>query len=97
VIGILSDRDVRTALGNPLRSLRTSDAVVRISSTRVADVMTRNPITLPAGTPIARLVALFADHKIGAVPILDSGERLVGIVSYIDLLRAAAGRKAAPN
>jgi CBS domain-containing protein len=40
-------------------------------------------------TPLAALLDILLQEKIGAVPVLapDSGE-LVGIVSYIDVLRA---------
>jgi acetoin utilization protein AcuB len=88
VIGMLSDRDVRTAVGNPLRAISPREAVVRIESTRVAHVMTRAPLTLPAGTRLSRAATLFANHKVGAVPIVGERNRLVGLVSYLDVLRA---------
>jgi len=93
VIGMLSDRDVRTAIGNPMRSLDPRQAVVRIESTRVMHAMTRPPLTLPAGTRLSRAAALFADHKVGAVPIVDEQQHLVGLVSYTDVLRAVLGPK----
>jgi acetoin utilization protein AcuB len=95
VIGMLSDRDVRTAIGNPLRALDRRDARVRIESTRASHVMSRAPLTLPAGTRLLRAAALFADHKIGALPIVDESGHLVGVVSYTDVLRAVVGPK--PN
>lgn len=88
VIGMLSDRDVRTAVGNPLRAISPREAVVRIESTRVAHVMTRAPLTLPAGTRLSRAATLFANHKVGAVPIVGERNRLVGLISYMDVLRA---------
>ena len=93
VIGMLSERDVRTAIGNPLRTVNARDAVVRIESTPVLQAMTRQPSTLPAGTPVSRAAAFFADHKVGALPIVDQHERLVGLVSYMDILRAIVGSK----
>jgi acetoin utilization protein AcuB len=88
VVGMLSDRDVRTAVGNPWRAISPRDAVVRIESTRVAQVMTRAPLTLPAGTRLSRAASLFANHKVGAVPIVGERNRLVGLISYMDVLRA---------
>jgi CBS domain-containing protein len=93
VIGMLSDRDVRTAVGNPMRAIDSREAAVRIESTRVAHAMSRAPLTLAAGTRLARAATLFADHKVGAVPIVDEKERLVGLVSYTDVLRAVVGPK----
>jgi arabinose-5-phosphate isomerase len=79
---------VRTAVGNPWRAISPRDAVVRIESTRVAQVMTRAPLTLPAGTRLSRAASLFANHKVGAVPIVGERNRLVGLISYMDVLRA---------
>lgn len=93
VIGVLSDRDVRTAIGNPMQAVASRDAQVRIESTRVAQAMTRSPITLPAGTRLSRAAAVFADHKVGVLPIVDDRDRLVGMISYIDVLRAVLGPK----
>ncbi|HEY8927311.1 MAG TPA: CBS domain-containing protein, partial [Polyangia bacterium] len=97
VIGILSDRDVRTAIGNPLRALRTRDAIVRIESTRVGHAMSRSPVTVAAGTRLSRVAALFVDRKVGILPVVDDAERLAGIVSYTDVLRAVLGPKSQAN
>ena len=93
VIGVLSDRDVRAAIGNPMEAVASRDAEVRIESTRVVDAMTRTPLTLPAGTRLSRAAAMFADHKVGVLPIVDDRERLLGIISYTDVLRAVLGPK----
>jgi CBS domain-containing protein len=95
VIGMLSDRDVRTAVGNPMRAVDSREAAARMESTHVAQAMTRAPLTLPAGTRLSRAAALFADHKKGAVPIVNEKDQLVGLVSYTDVLRAVIGPK--PN
>ena len=93
VIGVVSDRDVRTAIGDPLRAVNARDAFVRLETTRVADAMTPSPSTLPSGTRLSQAAAFFADHKVGALPIVDQDERLVGLISYTDILRAVIGSK----
>jgi acetoin utilization protein AcuB len=93
VIGMLSDRDVRTAVGNPLHAVDSPEVDERIRSTRVSDAMTRAPLTLAAGTRLSRAASLFADFKVGAVPIVDDRGGLVGLLSYTDVLRAVVGPK----
>jgi acetoin utilization protein AcuB len=46
-------------------------------------------MTVRPDTPVAELLDLLLEEKIGAVPVLapDTGN-LMGIVSYIDVLRA---------
>ena len=51
----------------------------------VENVMSRNPATLEAETPICEAARLLVESKIGGVPIVDQG-KLVGIVTTSDLL-----------
>lgn len=55
---------------------------------QVADVMTRAPLTVTPDTDLARLQAIFDQHRFNAVPVSDDGQRLTGLVSKYDLLRA---------
>ena len=49
--------------------------------------MTRKPVTLSPDDDLEVAIELLLDEKFGAAPVVDGGEELVGIVSYIDLLR----------
>jgi CBS domain-containing protein len=51
--------------------------------------MKRAPITASPNHRLRDVVALMADNKIGAVPIVSAG-KLVGIVSEVDVLRCFA-------
>ncbi len=51
----------------------------------VANVMSRNPISLAPDTPIAEAARLLVEHKIGGLPIVEDS-RLVGIITTSDLL-----------
>ena len=46
---------------------------------------------------VAGVAALFVDRKVGILPVVDDAERLVGIVSYTDVLRAVLGPKSQAN
>ncbi|NKQ51800.1 CBS domain-containing protein [Amycolatopsis sp. K13G38] len=52
----------------------------------VADLMTHPVVTVSPATPFKNLVAILAEYRIGSVPVLDEGDRLVGVVSETDLL-----------
>lgn len=52
----------------------------------VRDVMTKDVVTVTAGTPYKEVVDLLAQHAIGAVPVVGSDGRVVGMVSEADLL-----------
>ena len=90
IVGMLSDRDLRSLIGNPMEAAQQRDPSVRLSSLRVSHAMTEGPRTAIESTPISDLVNIFLLEHIGAVPVIDKDERVRGIVSYIDVLRAVA-------
>lgn len=93
VVGVLADRDVRTAVGNPRRALiEEAHIPERILALRVEDVMTRHVDTISEADPLARAVDLFLNRRYGALPVVNREGRLVGIVSYLDVLRRLANR-----
>ncbi len=90
VIGMLSDRDIRTVIGAPTAMpLDDTGLSVRLRSMKVADVMTRSPIVVRRNTSLNEVARHFIQDRIGAVPVVDDDGRLIGIVSYVDLLQAA--------
>ena len=56
---------------------------------RAMDVMTTDVITLDPNTTIQGVATLLAERGISGAPVVDSGGRLVGIVSEGDLLHRA--------
>lgn len=55
----------------------------------VSDVMTSDPTTVQADAPIEDVATLLSDRDVSRLPVLD-GDRLVGIVSKHDIVRAIA-------
>ncbi len=69
---------------------------------RCADIMSRKLITVGHGTPLQQAWALFREHRIKALPVVDSAGAVVGIVTPAYFIRAAgvggnAGFDAAPR
>jgi acetoin utilization protein AcuB len=86
VLGMLSDRDVRTAVGDPARVLSARHAAA-VDLLRVRGAMSEPAITCTLDQGCREIGRLFADRGLGAMPVLDEQGALVGIVSYIDVLR----------
>jgi CBS domain-containing protein len=74
LVGIVSDRDLRAAVGSG-RSL----------GTRVGQVMTTSCITLGPHARVSEAAELMVSNKISALPVLHE-ERLVGLLTLTDLL-----------
>ena len=52
------------------------------------DLMTRAVISVGSETPLLDVYRLFVGEQIHAAPVIDEEERLIGVVSSTDLLRA---------
>jgi len=62
----------------------------RTHGRKVSDVMTRDVISVNVNSRLEEIVALMEEHRIKRVPVLDDN-KVVGLVSRADLLRALAG------
>jgi CBS domain-containing protein len=91
VIGIISDRDLRLLVGDEHLANMGKD----VETLSVSWAMTPNPYIIRQDDSIFELSSYFIDERIGALPVVDDQEKLVGIVSYVDLLGYLIGSKAA--
>lgn len=93
VIGIVSDRDLYKALGPKSNSSAieettgTNTTELHVVPKKVRHIMRRGVITVKRGTSAADAAALMADNRIGALPVVDKDNKLVGILSATDILR----------
>jgi CBS domain-containing protein len=89
LVGMVSDRD----LGNfdlvRLLTEEGADALRRRLSLPVIQIMSADVVAAEPDTEASELIDLLLEHKVGALPVILPGTRkIVGIVSYIDVLRA---------
>jgi CBS domain-containing protein len=57
----------------------------------VADIMTRDVVSVESQTPIQEAIRILAERRIGGLPVLDENNDLVGILSETDLMWQATG------
>jgi len=89
LVGMLSDRDLAYVNVGALLTDQGADAVRRELATPVIKVMRPDVICVEPETDVTEVIELLLEHKIGAVPVIRPGtQAVVGIVSYIDVLRA---------
>lgn len=93
VVGIVSDRDLYKALGPKSSSgaievaTGTNTTELHVVPKKVRHIMRRGVITVERDTSASDAAALMADNKIGALPVVDKDNKLVGILSSTDILR----------
>ncbi len=100
VVGIITDGDLLARGGTtlpvrlqqllPLGERAAQVATLAEQPLRAAELMTRDPVTLTASTPLAQAAAVMADRDLKRLPVVDTTGRLVGMVSRYDLLKTVA-------
>ena len=86
LVGIVTDRDIKRATPSVHGGASQEDFNRALDELTLAQVMTRDPLCVHPNTSVKDAVSLLIDRKYGALPVVE-GEKLVGIVSDIDLLR----------
>jgi CBS domain-containing protein len=85
LVGIISDRDVRTAIGDPAEALHRD--LTELEEMPISSVMTAPAESVSDEAPLVEVAHRLAHESIGALPVVDRGGRVVGIVSYVDVVR----------
>ena len=85
LVGIVTDRDVRAYLSDAL--LADPEARARALQTPVREIMTTGPLFIAPDDDLKDAIEMLIEQKFGAIPVVDEAEGLVGIVSYLDVLR----------
>ena len=89
LVGMITDRDLR-GVGVP--RLFEGESLARLRErldARVSDVMSADVATVGPEAALVEIIDCMLEENVGAVPVVDDDtDRLVGIVSYVDVLRA---------
>jgi acetoin utilization protein AcuB len=102
LVGIVTDRDLRHALIDPRLRRRarrllapTVATAASLAATArslaalpVEQVMTRAALTVSPETTLREAALLMHERRVGALPVVEAGGRVVGMLSEVDVVRA---------
>ena len=83
VIGIVTAVDI-------LRAIRQGK---NLDSIRAVDIMTQNPVVVNQDAEIKDVIDIILQRHIILVPVINDQQRLVGVVSRLDILRQNLSEK----
>jgi acetoin utilization protein AcuB len=86
LVGIVLEKDLLYASPSPATSLSIYEMHYLLARLTVAEVMTREVITVDEITPLEEAARIMADNRIGGLPVM-RGNQLVGIVTETDLFK----------
>jgi acetoin utilization protein AcuB len=89
LVGIVTDRDIRSLLPHQLaKGQGDSQMREQYAHIKVADAMTTDLLTISPNHTLQDAILLIEQKKVGAFPVVDDDNKLIGILSVRDLLRA---------
>jgi len=89
VIGMITDRDIRSALPSVFSTCREDpQEIQQISALKVGDVMNKKVITTSPMDTLEDVLLLMHKSNKGALPVVDRDGKLKGIISRRDLIGA---------
>src|SRR5262245_25222904 len=87
LVGMLSDRDVRGLAYPEILGTEHITTIQTALDAPVSSVMSTNVLSVSLEADAFEIIDLMLDQKVGALPVVDADGTLVGIVSYVDILR----------
>ena len=86
--GIVSDRDLKRASASDATSLDIHELLYLVSKIKIADVMTRDVISLHPDWTVEEAADVMLANKISGAPVVEDDGTLCGILTKTDLFRA---------
>ncbi len=86
LVGIVSEKDLLNASPSPATTLSVWEMNYLLSKLTIAEVMTKDVVTVTEDTPIEEAARIMADNKIGGLPVM-KGSRVVGIITETNLFK----------
>ncbi len=87
LLGVISDRDLLKAISPNIETAAETTRDIETLKKRAHQIMTRNPITLGVNAEIDQAIEIFNNHIISCIPIIDDEQKLVGIITWRDILK----------
>lgn len=92
LVGIVTRGDIRGAEPSGATSLSIWELNYLIANLKIDKIMTRDPITITRDASIGEAARTMLDKKISGLPVLDSGGKVVGIITESDIFRLIVDR-----
>lgn len=88
LVGVVTDRDLKSASASDASTLEIHELLYLISKIKMKDVMTSDPYTVHEDFTMEETADLMLRNTISHVPVVNSDDGLVGVISQTDIFRA---------
>jgi acetoin utilization protein AcuB len=89
LVGIVTDRDIKRASASDASMLEVHEMLYLLDKVKIAQIMTRNPVTGSPVMTVQEAASLMVKNNIGCLPIT-IGQGLEGLMTVTDFLKYVA-------
>ena len=86
LVGLVTSHDLERVSPSPITTLSVGEANYLLGKLTAARIMRAQVITCAPDTLVEEAARLLRQEKIGCLPVVESGSKLVGIVTHEDVL-----------
>lgn len=90
LVGIINDRDLYKHLSPTVGTSKESSRDAALLNKKVHQIMVREIITENADISLSEAVLAFHQHAISCLPIVDTETKVVGLLTWRDIIRILA-------
>ena len=90
LVGLVTQRDVLGVMHSRFAELDDSQQKSLLSAVAVDEIMEASVLTIDPEATMAEAGRLMLDNKIGCLPVVVDGDRLIGIITNADFVELAA-------
>jgi acetoin utilization protein AcuB len=88
LVGVLTDRDIKRASASDATTLDVHELTYLVAKIKVAEIMTKNPVTVPPDFTLEETAAVLLKSKISGVPVVASNGNILGIITQMEIFKA---------
>lgn len=88
LVGIITDRDLRSASASKATALEMHELVYLISQLKVKEIMSKDPITIPMDYTVEETTEELLKNRINGAPVVDHNAKVIGVITQTDILKA---------
>ena len=87
LVGLVTHRDLLAASFSVFAEVEASEQRRIFSTVRVVEIMHRDVVSVPPDLEVSQAARILLENKYGCLPVVDSENGLLGIVTEADFLR----------
>lgn len=85
--GVITDRDLKEASASDATTLEIHELFYLLSKIKVADIMTKEVISVPPDFTVEETAQVLLKNKISGAPVVDDEGKIIGTITQTDLFK----------